>query len=295
VGSSLARTILDVGVTTRLHRGTSLTLVALFRASHLPPTVAVTAIAAALATSVGRGWGVLAVAAAVFCGQLSVGWSNDYIDRHRDRDSGRLDKPIVANQVSAATVRLAALLALVACVPLSLLSGWRAGLLHIGAVLAALAYNVGIKATVLSPVPYILAFGTLPAFVTLGLPGHPWPPWWALGASAALGCGGHFVNTLGDIDDDLTSGVLGLPQRLGAKWSLRVGVSLLAIAVVVLTFAPAGRPNFGVVSLFVISIGLIGGVAVSASRGLSRLAWPLTIATAISAVVLLVASGSSLA
>ena len=53
----------------------------LLRACHLQPTLAVTAISTALALSVGRGVGALAVLFAVLAGQLSVGWSNDYLDR----------------------------------------------------------------------------------------------------------------------------------------------------------------------------------------------------------------------
>ena len=125
--------------------------------------IAVTAIATALAVSVGRGVGVVAVTTAVAAGQLAVGWSNDYIDRDRDLLSHRADKPIVVGQVRAATVRRAAIVALVACVPLSLLSGWRAGLLHLAAVAAALTYNAWLKSTLASPVPYAVAFGILPA------------------------------------------------------------------------------------------------------------------------------------
>ncbi len=268
---------------------------ALLRASHLQPTLGVTAIATALSVSVGRGAGAAAVAAAAFTGQLSVGWSNGYIDRERDRHAGRLDKPIVVGQVRPDTVRTAAVLALAACVPLSMLSGWRAGSAHLVAMFAALVYNVAGKASVLSPVPYIIAFGLLPAFVTLGLPGHPWPPWWAVGAAAVLGCGAHFVNTIDDIDDDLANGVRGLPQRLGTSWSLRCGVTLMAAAVIVLTFAPAGEPDLGIISMFVVSGALIVGVAVTASIGLPKIAWSLTIATAVSAVALLIASGGSLA
>ena len=53
---------------------------------HPGPTVAVTTFTALLAASAGhplpRG---LLVTAAVFAGQLSIGWSNDLIDASRDR------------------------------------------------------------------------------------------------------------------------------------------------------------------------------------------------------------------
>ena len=185
----------------------------LLRASHFQPTVAVTAITATLALVAGRGLGVVAVVAAVLAGQLSVGWSNDWADRDRDRRAGRQDKPVVAGEVTAATVGRAAAVALVLTVPLSLLSGWRAGSVHLVAVLAAWAYNLGLKRTPASAACYLVAFGLLPAFVTLGLPGHPWPAPWAMGAAALMGTGAHFVNGLADREDDARTGVRGLPQR----------------------------------------------------------------------------------
>jgi 4-hydroxybenzoate polyprenyltransferase len=268
---------------------------ALLRASHLPPACAVTAIATALAVSAGRGMGAVAVAAAVGAGQLSVGWSNDYLDRDRDRAAQRRDKPIVAGQVAAATVRWSALAAVVFCVPLSLLSGWRSGLLHLCAVGSAWAYNLGIKATVSSPLPYIVAFGALPAVVTLGLAGHPWPPWWATVAGVLLGSGAHLLNTLGDIDDDLRAGVRGLPQRLGHDVSLRLGVGLMAAAALVVALAPPGRPGVVAVLVLVVTEIMAAAVLVAAGLGHHRAAWALTIGTAVAAMGLLLASGHALA
>jgi len=141
-------------------------IVGLVRACHFQPTLAVTAVTTGLAALAGRSaWGCVAVAAAVLAGQLSTGWSNDWFDAPRDRAAGRTDKPIVAGDVSVGTVRAAACTALVAAVPLSLLSGWRAAGAHLVAIASAWAYNLGLKATVVSPVPYALSFGLLPAFV----------------------------------------------------------------------------------------------------------------------------------
>ena len=58
---------------------------ALAAACHPEPTVAVTAMATALAATTGRdAVGVLLVAVAVLTGQLSIGWLNDYLDADRD-------------------------------------------------------------------------------------------------------------------------------------------------------------------------------------------------------------------
>lgn len=213
--------------------------IGLARACHLAPTIAVTALATALAVGSGRdvaGW--FAVAGAVLAGQLSVGWSNDAFDAERDRLSGRIAKPIVAQLVSAHTVRNAAIIAAIACIPLSFASGLAAGAVHIGAVGAAWVYNLWLKSTVFSWLPYVIGFGSLPAFVTLGLPGHPWPAWWAMPTGALLGLGAHLANVLPDISADLGRGVRGWPQRLGAnRVRMLVPVPLL-LATALLTVAP---------------------------------------------------------
>ena len=138
---------------------------ALLRASHPEPTAAVTAIATALAVPTGLGVRSLWVTAAFLTGQLSVGWSNDWIDAARDARTCRADKPVGQGRLSVAAVRTAALTALVLCVPLSLAMGLAAGLLHLAAVAAAWSYNARLKATALSFLPYALAFGAVPSIV----------------------------------------------------------------------------------------------------------------------------------
>ena len=188
----------------------------LVRACHPEPTAAVTALAAALAASVDASpW---KVAAAFLSGQLSVGWSNDWIDARRDLAVGRSDKPVVQG-LPVATVRLAALLALTACVPLSLLMGAEAGAAHLLAVASAWLYNAWLKSTVASFLPYALSFGLVPSVVTLAADAGA-APWWATGAGALLGVGAHGANVLPDLEDDArTGGGGGRPRRsAGARW-----------------------------------------------------------------------------
>ena len=181
----------------------------LLRAAHAEPTVAVTVLVSALAAAWGRDPGGTAlVGLAVLSGQLSAGWSNDVLDLRRDLAAGRLDKPLVTGALPRRAVAVAAGCALLLCVPLSLACGLLAGLAHLAGVAAAWAYNLGVKRTVLSWLPYALGFALLPAFVTLGLPGHPRPPLWLLGAGALLGVGAHAANVLPDIDDDLAAAAL---------------------------------------------------------------------------------------
>ena len=68
---------------------------ALVGAAHAGPALAVTVLAGLLSVAQGLppATTVLLVAA-VLAGQLSVGWSNDLVDRTRDRAAGRRDKPL---------------------------------------------------------------------------------------------------------------------------------------------------------------------------------------------------------
>ncbi|WP_267882090.1 UbiA family prenyltransferase [Streptomyces sp. NRRL F-2664] len=223
-------------------RRTLSTLAGLSAACHPLPAVAVTAFTAVLAAAAGHGPpGIALAAGAVAAGQLSVGWCNDRADLRRDLLAGRRDKPLVAGTVPAAAVARAAAVALLVCVPLSLSAGLLAGVVHLACVAAAWAYNLRLKGTALSWAPYAVAFGLLPAFVTLGLPGAPWPPPWLMAAAALLGAGAHFANVLPDIDDDLATGVAGLPQRLGARRSAAVAGVLVLASAAALVAGPPGR------------------------------------------------------
>ncbi|MFB7463492.1 UbiA family prenyltransferase [Streptomyces sp. NPDC056224] len=216
--------------------------VGLLAACHPLPAAAVTLFAAVLAAAAGRSLpGAAAAVGAVAAGQLSVGWSNDRADLRRDLAAGRWDKPLVAGTVRPVAVTRAAALALLVCVPLSLAGGPLAGGVHLAGVAAAWGYNLKLKGTAASWVPYALAFGLLPAFLTLGLPGAPWPPPWLTAAAALLGAGAHFANVLPDIADDLATGVVGLPQRLGARASAVVAGLLVLASAAALAVGPPGR------------------------------------------------------
>ncbi|MEV7563074.1 UbiA family prenyltransferase, partial [Streptomyces sp. NPDC089795] len=169
-----------------------------------------------------------------------VGWCNDRADLRRDLATGRADKPLVAGTVPAAAVTWAAAGALLLCVTLSPACGLLAGAAHLVGVAAAWAYNLKLKSTAVSWLPYALAFGLLPAFVTLGLPGAPWPPPWLTTAAALLGAGAHFANVLPDIEDDLATGVVGLPQRLGRRVSAALAGLLVLGSTATLVVGPPG-------------------------------------------------------
>lgn len=216
----------------------------LIRASHPGPVTAVTMLTALLAVDAGHGLGSgVLVTAAVFAGQLSIGWSNDLIDAGRDRQVGRSDKPLASGHLAERTVRTAVVVALVASVLLSLACGLRSGSVNLLlGVASGWAYNLGLKRTVWSAVPYALAFGSLPAVVTLALPAAGLPPAWTVLAGALLGVGAHLLNALPDLADDVRTGVRGLPHRVGARRVRVLAPTVLLAASLVVVLGP-GLPD----------------------------------------------------
>ncbi|MEX5721670.1 UbiA family prenyltransferase, partial [Geodermatophilus maliterrae] len=129
---------------------------ALAVATHAGPTVAVTVVATLLAVAAQLSAGRVAlVGLAVLAGQVSIGWSNDWLDADRDRAVARADKPVVQGAVDPAALRTAALAAAAAAVVLSLLLGPVPGLLLLVLVASGWAYNAGLKRTAASGLPYV--------------------------------------------------------------------------------------------------------------------------------------------
>lgn len=230
---------------------------ALVRASHPEPGIAVTLLAVLLAGTWGASVGTtLLIAVAALSGQLTVGWSNDLIDRDRDIRSGRHDKPLATGALRVPTVRAAIVAGLVATIIASLLLGPRAGALHLVLVATGWTYNLGLKRTMLSWLPYAVCFGCLPVVVSLAARQETGPAW-TIVAGALLGTGAHLVNAVPDLDDDHLTGVNGLPQRLGARRSIDLATVLLLAGTVVTVVVPAGGLDVVAVVTFAVCGALL--------------------------------------
>jgi 4-hydroxybenzoate polyprenyltransferase len=230
-------------------------------------------------------------AAAVATGQLFVGWSNDYLDRRRDRLAGRTAKPLVRGDVSPRAAAAAALAALGCTVPLSFACGARAGVRHLGAVAAATAYNLGLKRTRWSWVPYACAFSQFPDFVLLSTAPRRRSPTWATVAAALLGTGAHCAQALYDIESDRRVGNAGLPARLGVRRAGALASALPASAVAVVWTAGVvgAHPRQGSIGVRLAHASSASALALSAGVGLAArrhqpLAFCLAMAAALATV-----------
>lgn len=270
------------------------TVNAMARASHPLPALAVTAVAAGLAIGADRPLAsALTATAAVFAGQLSVGWLNDLVDAPRDAEVGRADKPIATGELAPGPVRTAFAVSATAAVALSFLSGPIAAAAHVLALAAAWAYDLGVKATTWSVAPFALAFGLLPAFLFLGGPAGARPPLWLMLAAAALGSAAHFANVLPDFEDDRATGVRGLPHRLG-QWPTRIIAAALVLAAsILLVLGPPGPPPAYALAAIPIALAVLATGLAMDRRPRSRAAFRAVMLVALLDVVLLLQSGTA--
>jgi 4-hydroxybenzoate polyprenyltransferase len=264
---------------------------ALLAAAHPGPALVVTATATVLAVVLDADTSTAVLVALAFAaGQLSIGWSNDWIDAARDTATSRADKPVARGDVPARRVASAAIAAAVATVPLSFALGLLAGFANLVAVAAGWAYNLGLKSTVWSWAPYAVAFGLLPAVVMLALPGHPWPPVWLVAVGALLGTGAHLANVLPDLEEDRATGVRGLPHRLGRTWTSLLAPALLVAGSALALLGPPGAAPGLAVPVLLGSVVLAVGAGVAALAGQRFLPLAAIGAIAIVDLVLLVVS-----
>lgn len=200
------------------------------KACHPLPTIAVSLVISAFGWSLGwSGLSLLAVFITILVGQLSVGWSNDAFDSFLDARIGRTSKPTVAQDVSARALWFAAFTALLIAIASSwAVAGWLGGSFHIFAIMMAWLYNIRLSRTAWSWLPYALAFGAMPAFLSFGLNDEP-PTLWSVAVFAIIGVSAHLANALPDAESDAAAGVGGIVVALGNRRSVILCWLLLAL------------------------------------------------------------------
>ena len=240
------------------------TPLALLRLAHPLPTLLNAVAAAALATVAGAGPSAAGLVALTMLGvHTCIGASNDYLDRHRDR--GRPEKPIASGALPpSAGLLLSAVGITVGLIAAAQVSTLTFALAVTGALVGA-TYNVWLKHTALSWLPFALGVSIIPAFawstvssvlptpiLTLSLISLPG------GAALAL------QNSLADRALDLQSGMRSAAVRLGERTAFGLLALLhLVTLTALLAFAPG---NTSPTTLAVAALLLAIGVACSATR-----------------------------
>jgi len=255
----------------------------LLKATHIGPTMAVTVISFLLASSLWWEGPALVIAFGVFLGQLLVGFTNDLYDYPDDLKHKRTDKPLVSGKITTSQLKSAIKIVTPPAILVNLFGplGIKGGLIYLLGVGLGISYNFYFKFTLLSPLPYALAFAALVACIVVAT--DRTPPLWLLISAACLGVAAHFANVLKDITEDLKSEIIGLPQRLGKRNSRIIIASLLTGTTLLLNSV---NP-----SPILLIVGLIGALLTSVAT--DRLIFKVLIITVIIDLILLLSSASS--
>ena len=153
--------------------------------------------------------------------QFSIGIANDLVDA----DDDRTDKPW--KPLAAATIpRRGAFGAFLTCVAGGILVtipvGWEAWLIGVAGLGCGLTYDIWLKRTSLSWVPFSIAFPLVPVWVSVALDSWDAILWWVFPLGFALGFAIHLANQAPDVG----AGETGLPGLLGEGWSRALAISL---------------------------------------------------------------------
>jgi 4-hydroxybenzoate polyprenyltransferase len=230
-------------------------------------------VTAAIAVAAGGEPGtVVRLALAMLAIQFAIGAVNDLADAERDTGAKRA-KPIPAGLVSPGPARVVAVGALVAGLGLAASVGLGVlGLAALGAG-AGIAYDLRLKGTPVSWLPYAVGIPLLPLFAWLGASGSlPGAILVAAGVAAPAGAALALANELPDLERDARAGLSSVGQALGRRRAWAAGAVLqgaVAASAVAGFRALGGRPDLW--PLLFATLALLGaGVALGAGASVGR-------------------------
>ena len=168
--------------------------------------------------------------AAMLCAQAAIGAANDYCDRDLDART-KPYKPIVQGLIEPRAALLLAAACSIAAGALAATFGLASILAGAVGLTAGLAYDVRLKRSVLSALPFMVALPALPFWVWLSLDRFTAELWWLLPFAPLAGLAVHLSNTLPDLEADRSAGVRGLAHAIGLRASIVVAWGSFAAAI----------------------------------------------------------------
>ncbi len=232
-------------------------LLAWGRLIHPFPVVLKVVACAAFATIAAPGIPTPTQLAALLVGvglvNAGIGALNDYCDRDLDARS-KPSKPLVQGLVQPWQALVVGIAALATGLAATRWLPWPARVSAVVYATTGVAYDLGLKSTRWSWVPFVVAFPLLPIWSWTAVRGWDRRLRWVYPVGAPLVLGIHLANTLPDLTADRRSGVQGLAHRLGPRWSRLVcwgGYLVAQVLVLARTpgaTAPATAARAGAVS-----------------------------------------------
>lgn len=223
--------------------------------------------AAAFAALAHRGWPgwprMLLIVAAIVGSQATVGVVNDL----RDRDLDAVTKPSKPLITGRATVRGAFILggvALAVALLAGVALGWVSLLFVIGMTAAGLIYDLWLKRTAVSFLPYIFGLPLLPIWAWICVRDPTPRLWLTYPFGVLIGFGLHLANALPDADRDAVGGVRGVVQVVGKPTALLLCIGSFLVTLVIVTALTRQRWDALVLVLIGFATVLLGWALVTA-------------------------------
>ena len=253
---------------------------------HPGPSLLVTVVFVALAGLAGRAvpdpTRIVQLVGTMLPIQLSIGVINDVVDLPADTVAQPY-KPLVRGVLRRSTAAwIGVILAAIGLASAATINVATLGL-GAAALAAGLAYDLGLRRTVLSWVPWWAGMAVLP-FASYASAGPiPSRLLVLIPLSALIAVGLHIANALPDIDTDRAAGVHSLPVVIGARtarWAGPAGVAAAGVLAAVLA-GPLGQAGvLFFAGIAVLGVAVLAVIAARASRPFPILA----IATAVFAI-----------
>src|SRR5215218_4257974 len=225
--------------------------------------------------------GRLALLAAMLAGnQYAAGALNDAVDAPADAAAGR-GKPIQRGAISRRAVALLAVAAGVASLGFGLALSPATFALAVVGLACAWSYDLWLKGTVWSALPFAVAVPVVPLFGYGAAGRFPAVLWWAWPIGALLAVATHLADALPDVERDRATGVRGLATRLGVGRAAAVAAACYAAAVVMALFsglAAGDRPVVVAGAALAVVLGLAAVPAGARGPAGRRVAYRLVLA-----------------
>jgi 4-hydroxybenzoate polyprenyltransferase len=237
--------------------------------AHPGPSILVTVVLVAIAGLAGRGvpdgLRILQLVGTMLPVQLCIGVVNDVVDLPADAVT-KPHKPLVRGVVSRSAAGVIGVL--LAVIGLGVAATINLPTLGLDALAlgAGLSYDLGLRRTPLSWVPWWGGMAVLPFEGYASVGSIPSRLVALIPLSGLIALGLHFANAVPDIDGDRVAGRRSLPVLAGVKGSTWAGPLCLAAAglLAVVLAGPLGQP--GPVFFGGLAVLTIGVVAVAAMR-----------------------------
>ncbi len=219
--------------------------------------------------------------------QLAIGALNDYVDLPLDR-TAKPWKPLVAGVIQPATALwLTAGGLIVGLLLVAPLGAVMVSFTVLGAG-AGLIYNLYLKRTLWSWVPYVIAVPLLPIWVWTAIRG--WDPrlLWLYPLGGLMTVALHLADTLPDIAADARYGVRGLAHRLGERRARHLcWLAMAAAPGLAVLAALAGLADLGLVLGAAVLAWLCVAGAIAYTCGTPRWEWRLHFALLATAALIM--------